>query len=178
MCGWFAVRDGTTNRNGIFTSNAAIKHASSDLTPGRYEAKSVAHIHSMSGTCHWKSCVFLFMDFRRSRNIKSTPSRRRTLYVVWHVLHDNPLISDFQNVAPPQFLARKGQLYSLFFFFLFFHPIYYLPTTLALPPGSSSDPGSRSGPSPLLPTTRYLPSFFIARRTHHVLLASNCAYGI
>ena len=38
-------------------------------------------------------------------------------------------------------------------FFFFSHPMYYPRTTLALPPSSSSDPGSHSGPSSSLPNT-------------------------
>ena len=37
--------------------------------------------------------------------------------------------------------------------FFFFHSIYYARTTLALPPKSTSDPGSHSGPSSSLPTS-------------------------
>ena len=58
---------------------------------------------------------------------------------------------------------------NVFFFFSFLHPIYFPRTTLALPPSSSSDPGSHSGPSSPLPTTVRAFRFFIARTIQYFL---------
>ena len=55
--------------------------------------------------------------------------------------------------------------------FFFLHPVYFPRTTLALPPSSTSDPGSQSGPSSPLPTT--VRAFvFIARRIQLFLPSS------
>ena len=57
---------------------------------------------------------------------------------------------------------------SLKYVFVFFHPIPYPRVTLALPPSSSSDPGSHSGPSSPLPTT-VRAFIFIATKIQHFL---------
>ena len=53
------------------------------------------------------------------------------------------------------------------YLFYFFHPIYYVRTTLALPSGSNSDLGSHSGPSFPLPTTVH--DFFYSGRNQQLV---------
>ena len=67
---------------------------------------------------------------------------------------------------------------SRLFLFIYFYPIYYPRTTLALPPSNNSDPGSHSGPSSPSPL-RYVSSF-LSREEFSIFfprrLASNCAF--
>ena len=71
----------------------------------------------------------------------------------------------------------------LFDYLLSFYPVYYPRITLALPPSSSSDPGSHSGPHPPPPPPHYgtRAVIFNARRIFSIFLpssrlASNCTY--
>ena len=54
----------------------------------------------------------------------------------------------------------------------FFHPSYYPRTTLALPPSSSSDPGSHSGPYSPFPSSLRFTNAFIFYRENMSALSS------
>ena len=165
---WTAQRKRTTkhDKTAIQQHTGSINSDTQNSTPRR--PPPVTNGLPLAHCCDDSSSGAKYRRHRRPHTEYKTNSANNSIARNAATTDDTTLSASRQH--PQQWLLNATA--SLSSHCIFFLPIYYTRTTLALPPSSNSDPGSQSGSSSPFPTSARA-FIFIARRIQLFLFPSS-----